>query len=177
MSSGQALSTVHPSQGSTLGPSWPHHPQLPPPCQVPGSLPSPPPRSILTSGTSKPRPSTPARRLRAGSPLGDGELGERRQRERWDSRHGLSTAPLLIPRLPLGIKASPRDRGVSPGTTPPCCLQGSTLAGCPRDCLDRVPLAPGAGSCPLAGGSATEGVAGAGWLLRLSPALPRTRSL
>lgn len=77
-------------------------------------------------------------------PRGQGDAG-------WDRRRGLSAAPLLIPRLPLGIQASPRDQGVSPGTTPPCCFQGSALAGCPRDCLDRVPLAPGAGSCPLAG--------------------------
>lgn len=64
--------------------------------------------------------------------------------------------------------ASCREERASPGTAPPPCLRGIILADCPCRCLDRVPLVPGPGCCPLAGWQCRRG-GGRGRMSRAHP--------
>lgn len=140
---------------SSCYPPRPPHPLPPPRCQLLESPLAPPPSILPCPHLSYPDPpSAPAPAFIFPDESLTGDFGPRELGGSQAARAGmgLSTAPCrdharLVP--PPGAAPSQEERA-SPGTIPPRCLQGFILASCPCRCLDRVPLVPGAGSCPLA---------------------------
>lgn len=149
--------------GSVSVPSW--HPPLPlTPCpllpgrswghQCPLHL---PPCPVLISATSTPpAPALSFPDLSLPDDSGPGELRGSQAARAHEPQHRAELCSAQGTRSsctssPPRAGSSSWEERASPGTTAPRCLQGIFLAGCPCRCLDRVPLVPRAGSCPLAG--------------------------